>query len=233
MQNDFSTIKTSNLYFPKLHVIRARKKKKMNYFLKQNNNFYLNINFDLSNEKLKTNYLSINTFKLRNQNYPQTPPNTFRCKIQNPPTNPKINRYSYRKLNEVNKNNNHRTITKEKINKIYYDLLKKKKNISKLKSQGIATSDSFYKRNNKSKIYFRNLSLGKEENNMDNFSSFNNDMIKEIYMNKNEKNSKKNFPLTNGVTSKLLKDKYAYIYMSDKCELIKYWRRINYNPLNV
>ena len=115
MQNDFSTIKTSNLYFPKLHVIRARKKKKMNYYLKQNNNFYLNINFDLSNEKLKTNYLSINTFKLRNQNYPQTPPNTFRCKIQNPPTNPKINRYSYRQLNEVNKNNNHRTITKEKM----------------------------------------------------------------------------------------------------------------------
>jgi len=232
MQNDFSTLKTSNLYFPKLRVIRARKKKKMNYFLKQNDNFYLKFNFDLSNEKLKTNHLSINTFKLKNQNYPQTPPNTFRYRIQNPPKNLNINKYSYRPLNEVNKNNNQRTITKEKMNKIYFDLLKKKKNISKLKSQGMATSDSFYKRN-KSKIYFRNLSLGKEENNMDNLSSFNNDMIKEIYMNKKEKNSKKNFPLTKGVTSKLLKDKYAYIYMSDKCDLIKYWRRINYNPLNV
>jgi len=231
MQNDFSTIKTSHLYFPKLRVIRARKKKKLNYFLNKNNNHYLSNNFNISNEKIKSNHLSIKTFKSNNQSFPKALPNTFKYQIQSQPQSYSINRYTYKKLNEVDKNNNHRTITKEKMSGIYSDLFKNKKN-SKLKSQGMATSDYFYKRN-KSKVFFRNLSLGKDENNLDNLSSFNNDMIKEIYINKNEKNSKRKFPLTKGNTYKLMKDKYAYIYMSDKSELIKYLRRINYNPLNV
>ena len=231
MENDFPTPKTSNLYFPNLRVIRARKKKKFKYFLNQNNNFKFHYDFDISNEKQKINYLSINTFKLSDLNYPKTPSKTFIYHAQSPPPNPTINRYAYRISNEVNKNNNQRTITKEKINNIYFDILKDKKN-SKLKSQGIVTNDIFYKRN-KSKIYFRNLSLGKDENNMDNLSSFNNDMIKEIFVNKKEKTTQKKYPLTKGNTFNLYKDKYAYIYMSDKSELIKYLRRINYNPLNV
>ena len=239
MHNDFSTLKKTNLYFPKLHVIKSRKKKNLNCFLKRNNNYCFNNNFDTSDEKLKTNYFIKNSLKYNNENYPQTPPNTLRYQIQNRPINFSIRGYTYRQhFNEVNKNNinknniTYRTLSKDKINIIYTDLLQKKKN-SKLISQGIVTSDSFYKRN-KSKINFRNLSLGKDENNLDNLSSFNNDAIKELYnTNRKSKLTKKKFPLIEVVSNNILKDKYAYIYMSDKSELIKYWRRINYNPLNV
>ena len=41
MQNDFSTIKGSSIYFPKLHVIRAKEKNRINYFLFRNNNYHL------------------------------------------------------------------------------------------------------------------------------------------------------------------------------------------------
>ena len=52
-------------------------------------------------------------------------------------------------------------------------------------------------------------------------------------MNSYEKKYKHKFSLNKRIPLKILNDKYAYIYMSDKSELIKYWRRINYNPLNV
>ena len=34
-------------------------------------------------------------------------------------------------------------------------------------------------------------------------------------------------------TERLKKDKYAYIYLSDNAESIKFSRRVNYNPLDV
>lgn len=232
MYTDFSTLKTSNLYFPKFRVIKAKKKTKLNYFMKKNNNQCFNYNFDLTDIKSKTNYFLKNTIKIDNEKYTKIPPNTFRYKLENHPINHFLNRYDYHQLDEVNKNNiSYKTLSKFKINKIYIDLLKKKNN-TKLKSQGMATCDSFYNRH-RSKINFRNLSLGKEENNMDNLSSFNNGAMKEFYISKKNKLSKKKIPLTKGIAKKILKDKYAYIYMSDKSELIKYWRRITYNPLNV
>ena len=35
------------------------------------------------------------------------------------------------------------------------------------------------------------------------------------------------------LSDNIKKDKYAYIYLSDNSESIKYSRRYNYNPLNV
>ena len=231
MQYELSTLKTSNLYFPKLHVIKARKNKNINYFLNRNNNI-INRNFNLS-EKLKTNYLIMNS----HQNYTKTPLNTFhRISNNNSPSNFTINKYAYRTHYEINKNNDNnkikRKLSKEKINKICRELLiKKAKTYSRLKNQAISTCDSFFNRN-QSKIKYRYLTLGKDENNLDNISSFRNDVIREICKNKTENISKNKFPLNERISFKFLKDKYAYIYMSDKSELIKYWRRINYNPLN-
>ncbi len=67
---------------------------------------------------------------------------------------------------------------------------------------------------------------------MDNLSYLNNQTMKEFLRSKTDRLSKKKISLKE-VPIKTQRDKYAYIYMSDKSELIKYWRRINYNPLNV
>ena len=238
MLNDLSLYKTSKLYFPKIHVIRARKKKNLNYFLNgnYNNDYHINYDYKSNIEGSNTDFKNTNKTNIFNSIIPK------KLNFKNASSvNQIINRYSYRKLNEVkktsfrkNSNNN-----KGKINKLYTDLLYKRNN-SKLKNQGISTSDSFFTRN-KTKINFRTLSLGKQENNMDNLSSCN-QIMKEfrfgylnLQKNKNKKSNKtKNNPLTEGFsTKKLKKDKYAYIYMSEKSELIKHLRRLYYNPLNV
>ena len=232
MKYELSTLKTSNLFFPKLNVIKARKKKIINFPSNRDNSNLFNRNFNFY-EKLKTNHIVTNT----NHNYKKTPHNTFRFIGNRPSPNCILNKYSNRLYPEINKNNYTNIINgrlnEEKINRICRQILnKKKKTNSKLKNQGISTSDSFFNRNT-TKIKYRYLTLGKDENNLDNISSFRNDVIREICKNKSEKMYKNKFPLNERVYFRFLKDKYAYIYMSDKSELIKYCRRITYNPLNV
>ena len=234
MKGNFSTLKISNLNIPKFCLIQRKKCKAINNFLyrikKKNNNLIYNINN--SGDKLKHNFLSINAFRLEKQNFQKTLPNSFRYTIRNSHLNPSIFTYTNGQFNKIIKSNKYKILPNKRDNKANLDYsFKRKKNIRKVKNQGMETSDSFYKRN-KSKIYYRNLSLGKDENNIDNLTSFNNERMKELFFNLSEK-SFKNFPLTKGISQKILKDKYAYIYMSDKSELIKHWRRANYNPLNV
>ncbi len=245
MINDFSTYKASSLYFPKVRVIRARKNKKINYFLNRyyNHNLkyncYSNIETSDSKQRTNNNFFQLNSFKLtssKNRNKPPTPtPTIIQQKISKPSTTPTINKYTFRKFKEIPKTNLKKNCNKEKMNKFYLDLTRKKSN-SKLRSQGISTSDSFFTRN-RSKINFRTLSLGKQENNLDNFDSFSK-IMKEYgcltpKKNKNKKIIEKHCPVTDNFSFNILKDKYAYIYMSDKSELIKHLRRIYYNPLNV
>ena len=230
MIHDFSTIKTSTLYFPKLHVVRAKKYKKLNCFLKRSeNNIFKHRNY-FSNEKIKTNKNSINNYifnskQISKENYPKTPSQTLINSIKTTQNNYRIDNYTYKKSYDVNKNIRN-------INGIFMDFINKKKNNSKLKNQGITTSDSFFVKN-RSKLNHRYLTLGKNENNIDNLSTFNNNTFREYFMNSYEKKYKHKFSLNKRIPLKILNDKYAYIYMSDKSELIKYWRRINYNPLNV
>ena len=117
MQYELSTLKISNIYFPKLHVIRARKNKNINYFLNRNNKNFTNYNFKLS-EKLKTNYLIMNSHR----NYTETPLNTFNLISNNdPPSTYTINKYTYKSFPEINKNYDNnikkRKLSKQKINK--------------------------------------------------------------------------------------------------------------------
>ena len=74
--------------------------------------------------------------------------------------------------------------------------------------------------------------MGQNENNMDNLSYLNNQTMKEFLRSKTDRLLKKKISLKE-VPIKTQRDKYAYIYMSDQSELIKFWRRTNYNPLKV
>ena len=225
MLHDFSTIKTSTLYFPKLHVVRAKNYKKLNCFLKRSENNIFKHKKYFANEKIKTDNYLINSFQMSKQNYPKTPPHTYINKIQTPLFNYKMISYNYKESIEANKR-------VRKINGIFLDFHNKKKNNTKLKNQGITTCDSFFVKK-KSQINHRYLTLGKNENNMDNLSSFSNNTMKEFFINSCNKLYKHRFSLNRRIPLKVINDKYAYIYMSDKSELIKHWRRANYNPLNV
>ena len=230
MLHDFSTIKTSTLYFPKLRVVRVKKYKKLNCFLKRSENNIFKHNNCLSNSKMKTNENTINNYifnskQISKENNPKTPSQTLINNIKTPQKNYRIDNYTYKKCYDVNKNI-------RKINGIYMDFINKKKNNSKLKNQGITTCESFFVKN-KSKLNHRYLTLDKKENNLDNLSTFNNNTFREYFVNSYNKIYKRKFSLNRRIPLKLLRDKYAYIYMSDKSELIKHWRRINYNPLNV
>lgn len=234
MQNDFSTIKGSSIYFPKLHVIRAKEKNRINYFLFRNNNYHLNCNANISDEKIKTFktfYFNINSLKLSTcKNTTRKPLNMNRHGINSPQQKTVISTYTDREFYKVKKLNINKTLDKNRLNKIYNNFIKKKNN-SKLKNQGIATSDSIFKKN-QYKICYNNLSLGQNENNMDNLSYLNNQTMKEFLRSKTDRLSKKKISLKE-VPIKTQRDKYAYIYMSDQSELIKFWRRTNYNPLKV
>ena len=234
MQNDFSTIKGSSIYFPKLHVIRAKEKNRINYFLFRNNNYHLNCNANISDEKIKTFktfYFNINSLKLSTcKNTQRKPLNMNRHGIISPQQKTVISTYTDREFYKVKKLNINKTLDKNRLNKIYNNFIKKKNNI-KLKNQGIATSDSILKKN-QYKICYNNLSLGQNENNMDNLSYLNNQTMKEFLRSKTDRLLKKKISLKE-VPIKTQRDKYAYIYMSDQSELIKFWRRTNYNPLKV
>ena len=220
MNQEFSTLKISNLYFPKLRVIRAKKYKKLNLFLKRNESNNNNIYF--SSKKIKTNNNVINSIKINSPIYPKTPPNAFTTRIKSPHT---INKYTFKKDSDVKKE-------EKKMNRIFMEFYHKKKNNTKLRNQGITTCDSFFVRKS-SKINHRILTLGKNENNLDNLSTLNNNTMREVFINKYDKIIKHKFPLSGKIPLKIINDKYAYIYMSDKSELIKHWRRTNYNPLNI
>ena len=230
MFNDFSTIKTSTLYFPKLRVVRAKKYKKLNCFLKRSENNIFHHNNYFSNEKTKTNTNTINnyifnSYQINKENYPKKSSQTLINNIKTPRNSYRIDNYTNKKSYDTNRNI-------RKINGIFMDFINKKKNNSKLKNQGITTCDSFFSKK-KTKLNNRYLTLGKNENNMDNLSTFNNNTFRDYFINSYDKMYKYKFSLNKKLPLKILSDKYAYIYMSDKSELIKHWRRINYNPLNV
>jgi hypothetical protein len=229
MKTNYSTLKISSSNKPKFYIIPKSKYKVLNNFLHLNNNkkVLLNHNNDNPDDKSKNNFTSINSFRQNNQYFQKILPN-YRYTMRNTHLNPARATYTNGQFNRVYKNNFRNLFSKEQT---YLDSLKRKKNIRRVKNQGIETIHSSYNRN-KSKIFFRNLSLGKDENNLDNLTSFNNEGMKEFYFNLTGKLVRK-FPLTKVISHKILKDKYAYIYMSDKSELIKHWRRTNYNPLNV
>ena len=86
---------------------------------------------------------------------------------------------------------------------------------------------------NKSKFNFRSLSKSTKNKNFVNLININD--INEICFSVRKKLKKKNYSkaIKDYFKERIIKDKYAYIYLSDKAESIKYSRRINYNPLDV
>ena len=119
-------------------------------------------------------------------------------------------------------------INNNKIKQFQFNHLKKNNFIFKV-NHGVNTNNS-YLYPNKTNRNFRPLS-----NNKDILKLIKANDINEICFSvrKRIKNTKFNRTLRNYLNDKLKKDKYAYIYLSDNAESIKYSRRVNYNPLNV
>jgi hypothetical protein len=118
----------------------------------------------------------------------------------------------------------------ELINKfLKIDLNKNLKDKLKV-SCAVDTKDLLYK--TRPKIQNRTLTTRK----LINQYNYNNlDENNQIYFFSRKKNkiTKSKINLKENLPDQIKKDKYAYIYLSDNSESIKYSRRVNYNPLDV
>ena len=83
---------------------------------------------------------------------------------------------------------------------------------------------------NKIKFNFRPLTKSKNFVNLININDINEICFS---IRKKAKNKNYNKAVKDYFEERIKKDKYAYIYLSDKAESIKFSRRINYNPLDV
>jgi hypothetical protein len=226
MQNKIRSIKNSNQYFPKL----ISQKKRITY-----SNFFTNKNPSSSKYRriIKiSKTASINSFDNINsstsiQLYSLKSPN-----IKNNKNKQGITTYSYKK-NDFFKDSRFTSknlFSNELINKfLKIDL---NKNLTdKLKiTCGVDTKDLLYK--TKQKFQYRPLTSKKiiKKYNYNNLNENN-----QIYFVPRKKNkiTKSKLNLKENIYELIKKDKYAYIYLSDNSESIKYSRRVNYNPLDV
>ena len=141
-----------------------------------------------------------------------------------------INSYKYK--SNLNPNKNIRTIlfNNDNISKFHFNQINKTNSIIKV-NQAVNTSNLFLY-NNKLKTKLNNKHFSNEKN-IANLYNINN--LNEIYAleRKKLKNQKAHKTIKDYFSERLKRDKYAYIYLSDNAESIKFSRRVNYNPLDV
>ena len=214
--------------FPKLKKIKYRNNKIANV------NYPKNQTFDISNKKSKLKDLSRNIFN-KNQFFINSSSfsNLFPFKSNDiidkkTKINNSINSYKFKKNQNIKKNSNVRKIlfNNNKITKLDYI---NKENF-KLKVNQAVNTNNLFLYHNKSRYNFRPLTKSKNFVNLININDIN-----EICFSVRKKLKKKNYSkaIKDYFKERIIKDKYAYIYLSDKAESIKYSRRINYNPLDV
>ena len=137
MKTNYSTLKISSSNKPKFYIIPKSKYKVLNNFLHLNNNkkILLNHNNDNPDDKSKNNFASINSFRQNNQYFQKILPN-YRYTMRNTHLNPARATYTNGQFNRVYKNNFRNLFSKEQT---YLDSLKRKKNIRRVKNQGMET----------------------------------------------------------------------------------------------
>ena len=220
---------TALLNFPKLKQIKYRNNNITNIYSPRNQTF------DKSNKTSNLKDLSRNNF---NKNKFFINSSSFSNLFQFKSTeliNKKINFNSYINSYKYKKNLNIRN--SPNIRKILFNnnkiiKLDSKENSNLKVNQAVNTSNLFLY-DNKSKFNFRSLSKSTKNKNFVNLININD--INEICFSVRKKLKKKNYSkaIKDYFKERIIKDKYAYIYLSDKAESIKYSRRINYNPLDV
>ena len=142
-----------------------------------------------------------------------------------------INSYRNKKSHNLNNHQNIRTIlfNNEKLNQLQFNPINKN-NILKV-NQAVNTSKAFlYNNKDKTKLNYRPLSNHKNLMKLSNMNDINEICFlarKKLKFQKCKKTMRDYF------TERLKRDKYAYIYLSDNAESIKFSRRVNYNPLDV
>ena len=222
---------TSLLNFPKLKQIKYRNNNITNVYSPKNQTF------DKSNKTSKLKDLSRNNF---NKNIffinSSSFSNLFPLKSTEL-TNKKrnynnfINSYKFKKNQNIKNNSNIRKILFNNNRIIKLDSINKEN--SKLKVNQAVNTSKLLLYDNKSKFNFRSLSKSTKSKNFLNLININD--INGICFSVRKKLKKKNYnkAIKDYFKERVLKDKYAYIYLSDKAESIKFSRRINYNPLDV
>ena len=213
---------TALLNFPKLKQIKYRNNNITNLYSPRNQTF------DKSNKTSNLKDLSRNNFN-KNKFFINSSSfsNLFQFKSTEL-TNKKINfdnfinSYKFKKNQNIKNNSNIRKILFNN-NKIIK--LDSKENSNLKVNQAVNTSNLFLY-DNKSKFNFRSLSKSKKNKNFVNLININD--INEICFSVRKKLKKKNYSkaIKDYFKERIIKDKYAYIYLSDKAESIKYSRRI-------
>ena len=220
---------TALLNFPKLKQIKYRNNNITNIYSPRNQTF------DKSNKTSNLKDLSRNNFN-KNKFFINSSSfsNLFQFKsteLTNKKVNYNnfINSYKFKKNQNIKNSSNIRKILFNN-NKIIK--LDSKENSNLKVNQAVNTSNLFLY-DNKSKFNFRSLSKSTKNKNFVNLININD--INEICFSVRKKLKKKNYSkaIKDYFKERIIKDKYAYIYLSDKAESIKYSRRINYNPLDV
>ena len=224
MQNKIRSIKNSTHYFPKLKSQKNR------------NIFFINKIPSFSKSRRKISIFKTSSNNSIDNIKPSTSIRLYSLKSSNIKNNKKnkqsITSYSYKKSNffkdsRINSNN---LFSNELINKfLKLDLNKNLKDKLKV-SCAVDTMDLLYK--TRPKIQYRPLT-NKKIFNKYNYNNLNDNNQIYFFSRKKNKITKSKINLKENISEKIKNDKYAYIYLSDNSESIKYSRRVNYNPLDV
>ena len=223
MQNKIRSIKNSTHYFPKLKSQKNR------------NIFFINKIPSFSKSRRKISIFKTSSNNSIDNIKPSTSIRLYSLKssnIKNKKNKQSITSYSYKKSNffkdsRINSNN---LFSNELINKfLKLDLNKNLKDKLKV-SCAVDTMDLLYK--TRPKIQYRPLT-NKKIFNKYNYNNLNENNQIYFFSRKKNKITKSKINLKENISEKIKNDKYAYIYLSDNSESIKYSRRVNYNPLDV
>ena len=226
MKNKIRSIKNNTQYFPKL---KSQKKRI------RNSNFFINKNPSFSKSRRIINIVKTASNNSIDNINSSTPIQIYSLKspnIKNNKNKQSMTPYTYKNNNffKDSRITSNSLFSNELINKfLKIDLNKNLKDKLKV-SCAVDTKDLLYK--TRPKIQNRPLTTRK----LINQYNYNNlDENNQIYFFPRKKNkiTKSKINLKENLPEQIKKDKYAYIYLSDNSESIKYSRRVNYNPLDV
>ena len=228
MQNKIRSIKNSTQYFPRLKSSKNRIRN-TNFFVNKNPSFcksrrVINIFKTASNNSIDNINSSspIQLYSLKSSN------------IKNKKNKQNITPYTYKKNNNFFKDSritSNSLFSNELINKfLKLDLNKNLQDKLKV-SCAVDTKDLLYK--TRPKIQYRPLTNKKIIKKYNDYNNSNENNQIYFFSRKKNKITKSKINLKENISEQIKKDKYAYIYLSDNSESIKYSRRVNYNPLDV
>ena len=141
-----------------------------------------------------------------------------------------INSYDRKKFHNI-KNEKFKELFSNynKLKKLSFNFKNKNNNNAIKKVNHAVNTNNMFSSQNKLKLNYRPIT-----NNKLFFKFINIDDINQIcYSSRENKSPIYNKALRECFTDRIKRDKYAYIYLSDNAESIKFLRRTNYNPLDV